>query len=106
MVRHQGVKYRAAPLARHASYLEREGVTRDGAPGRLFDATGDQADGTPFADRCEDDRHHFRIIISPEDAREMGDLRAFTRELMADRSEERRGGKECVSTCRYRGAPS
>src|SRR3546814_9545178 len=24
IVRHQGVKYRAAPLARHASYLERE----------------------------------------------------------------------------------
>ncbi|WP_070933777.1 relaxase/mobilization nuclease domain-containing protein [Edaphosphingomonas haloaromaticamans] len=84
IVRHQGVKYRAAPLARHASYLEREGVTRDDAPGRLFDATGDQADGNAFADRCEDDRHHFRIIISPEDAREMEDLRPFTRELMAD----------------------
>lgn len=84
IVRHQGVKYRAAPIARHASYLEREGVTRDGMAGRLFDAVGDQADGNAFAERCEDDRHHFRIIISPEDAREMEDLRAFTRELMAD----------------------
>src|SRR3546814_21133033 len=84
MVRHQGVKYRAAPLARHASYLEREGVTRDGAPGRLLDATGDQADGNSFADRCEDDRQHFRIIISQEAAREMEDMRAFNRELMAD----------------------
>lgn len=84
IVRQQGAKYRAAPLARHASYLEREGVTRDGAPGRLFDTVADQADGNAFADRCEDDRHHFRIIISPEDAKEMQDLRAFTRELMAD----------------------
>lgn len=84
IVRHQGVRYRAAPIARHASYLEREGVTRDAAPGRLFDAIGDQADGNAFAERCEDDRHHFRIIVSPEDAREMEDLRAFTRELMAD----------------------
>ncbi|ALR20935.1 relaxase/mobilization nuclease domain-containing protein [Sphingobium baderi] len=84
IVRHQGAKFRAAPLARHTSYLEREGVTRDGAPGRLFDAIGDQADGNDFADRCNDDRHHFRFIVSPEDAGEMEDLRAFTRELMAD----------------------
>ena len=37
-----------------------------------------------FAERCEDDRHHFRFIISPEDAAELENLRAFTRELMAD----------------------
>src|SRR5271157_4532248 len=35
-------------------------------------------------ERCEEDRHHFRFIVSPEDAAEMDDLRAFTRELMAD----------------------
>ena len=33
---------------------------------------------------AEDDRHHFRFIISPEDAAELGDLRTFTRELMTD----------------------
>ena len=38
----------------------------------------------PFAERCEDDRHHFRFIISPEDAGQLEDLRTFTRELMAD----------------------
>ena len=37
-----------------------------------------------FAERCEDDRHHFRFTVSPEDAAEMTDLRSFTRELMAD----------------------
>ncbi|MFA7504696.1 MAG: DUF3363 domain-containing protein [Burkholderiaceae bacterium] len=84
IVQHRGLKFRAASLTRHVSYLEREGVTRDGAPGRLFDAAGDQADGDAFAERCKDDRHHFRFIISPEDASEMQDLRAFTRELMAD----------------------
>jgi type IV secretory pathway VirD2 relaxase len=35
-----------------------------------------------FAERCEDDRHHFRFIVSPEDAVEMSDLKTFTRELM------------------------
>ena len=38
----------------------------------------------PFAERCEDDRHHFRFIVSPEDAAQLGDLRTFSRELMAD----------------------
>src|SRR3546814_5153687 len=50
----------------------------------MFDAGSDRADREAFAARCEDDRHHFRFIISPEDAGEMQDLRAFTRELMAD----------------------
>ncbi len=50
----------------------------------MFDARTDDADAKAFAERCEDDRHHFRFTVSPEDAAEMADLRAFTRELMAD----------------------
>ena len=84
VVRHAGAKFRAAPLARHIGYLEREGVTRDGSRARMFDAESDAADDKAFAGRCEEDRHHFRFIVSPEDAGEMADLRAFTRELMAD----------------------
>jgi len=84
IVRHKGVKFRAAPLARHLSYLQREGVTRDGRDASMFDARSDAADGGAFARRCEDDRHHFRFIISPEDANRMEDLRSFTRELMDD----------------------
>ena len=84
VVRHGGARFRSAPLARHISYLERDGVTKDGSHGQMFDVASDQADGDSFADRCEDDRHHFRFIVSPEDANEMGDLRAFTRELMTD----------------------
>jgi len=84
VVRHRGARFRAAPLARHISYLEREGVTRDGREASMFDADGDAADRDAFAARCEDDRHHFRMIVSPEDAVDLGDLRAFTRDLMAD----------------------
>lgn len=83
VVRHQGKRFRSAPLARHVTYLKREGVTRDGADVRMFDARSDDADSKAFADRCEADRHHFRFTISPEDAAEMADLRGFTRELMA-----------------------
>ena len=84
VVRHKGARFRAAPLARHVAYLKRDGVTRNGKKAGLFDARSDAADGEAFAGRCEDDRHHFRFIVSPEDAAELEDLRVFTRELMDD----------------------
>ncbi|MCC6827448.1 MAG: DUF3363 domain-containing protein [Caenibius sp.] len=71
-----------APLSAHIAYLKREGVTRDGSPARMFDANGDGADDRAFADRCKDDRHHFRIIVSPEDAADLADLREYTRDLV------------------------
>jgi len=39
------VRHRAwgAPLGTHLAYLRREGVTKDGAPGRMFDAEHDDA---------------------------------------------------------------
>ena len=77
----QGFRTRAGSLRAHLAYLRREGVTRDGSRVRLFNAAGDDADASAFARRAEGDRHHFRFIVSPEDAAEMGDLRAFTREL-------------------------
>ena len=84
VVRHHGARFRSAPLPKHIAYLRREGVTRDGADARMFEANSDVADERAFAERCEGDRHHFRFIISPEDAAELESLRAFTRELMAD----------------------
>jgi len=73
---------RNAPLSTHLNYLRREGVTRDGEKARLFGPGGDDADPKAFAERCEDDRHHFRFIVSPDDAVEMADLKSFTRELV------------------------
>ena len=84
VVRHHGTRFRSAPLPKHITYLKREGVTRDGADARMFDANSEVADERAFAERCEDDRHHFRFIISPEDAAELESFRGFTRELMAD----------------------
>ena len=84
IVRHHGKRFTAAPLAKHLAYLKREGVTRDGEDARMFDAASDVADTKAFAERCEDDRHHFRFTVSPEDATQMADLHTFTRELMTD----------------------
>ncbi|MFG1382220.1 DUF3363 domain-containing protein [Xanthobacter sp. V3C-4] len=82
VVRHKGRSFRSAPLSAHLTYLKREGVSRDGEKGVMFDAASDRADDLAFAERCEDDRHHFRFIVSPEDAGEMTDLKAFTRDLV------------------------
>ena len=81
VARHQGRAFRSAPMSAHFAYLKREGVTRDGEKARMFNAETDRADDAGFADRTKDDRHHFRFIVSPEDAAEMTDLRAFTRDL-------------------------
>lgn len=79
VVRHSA---RAAPLAAHLSYLRRDDVTQDGEKARLFGPEGDNVDARDFAARCEDDRHHFRFIVSPEDAVDMADLKDHARELM------------------------
>ncbi|WP_336966678.1 relaxase/mobilization nuclease domain-containing protein [Sphingobium aquiterrae] len=84
IVRHKGTRFRAAPLARHIDYLARDGVTRDGQDARLFDQRSDRVEAGDFARRCEDDRHHFRFIVSPQDGADMEDLRGFARDLMAD----------------------
>src|SRR6516165_1174450 len=79
VVRH-GIK--RVPLSAHLEYLRRDGVTKDRAAGRMFDAQGDSADYKEFAERCAGDRHHFRFIVSPDDAEQLSDLKAFTRDLM------------------------
>ena len=84
VVRHIGTRFSAAPLSRHITYLGREGVTRDGKNAEFFGNADGQIDGGAFATRCADDRHHFRFIVSPEDAGELADVRAFTRELVTD----------------------
>jgi type IV secretory pathway VirD2 relaxase len=54
----------------------------------MFTRETDLADERAFTERCWDDRHDFRFIVRPDDAAEMTDLRAFTRELVADMERE------------------
>ncbi|TJV17986.1 VirD2 family relaxase/mobilization nuclease [Mesorhizobium sp.] len=74
----------STPLAAHLKYLRREGVTRDGEKAKMFGPDKDDADHEAFSDRCKDDRHYFRFIVSPDDAHELGDLKSFARDLMVD----------------------
>lgn len=67
----------------HLRYLERDGVTRDGEPGRLYSTFAEEADRGAFIERGLDDRHQFRIILAPEDGAAYEDLKPFTRDVMA-----------------------
>lgn len=66
----------------HLHYIQRDGVTREGAAGELYGAETDRADGKAFLERCGEDRHQFRFIVSAEDADQYRDLKPFVRRLM------------------------
>jgi type IV secretory pathway VirD2 relaxase len=72
----------AGSVMRHALYVEREGADRDGDKVRVFDRDLERADGAAFVERCQDDRHHFRVILSPEHGDQLRDLKGYTRDLM------------------------
>jgi type IV secretory pathway VirD2 relaxase len=72
----------------HLRYIQRDGVTREGLPGELYDATREHADGTSFLERADGDRHQFRFIVAVEDGVEYEELRGFTRRLMAQMEQD------------------
>ncbi len=70
-------------IGRHLRYICRDGVTLEGEAGRAYSADTEDADTRAFEARSQGDRHQFRFIVSPEDAQELGDLKDYTRALMA-----------------------
>ncbi len=73
----------AAPRA-HLRYIQRDGVDRSGEPGKLYGPELDEVDGGAFTDKCDGDRHQFRIIVSPDDGDRLAELKPFVRDLMQD----------------------
>ncbi|MBC7282993.1 relaxase/mobilization nuclease RlxS [Hoeflea sp.] len=86
IVKLKGQGLKAARL--HLRYIQRDGVTREGQPGELYDAEHDRADGKAFLKRCDGDRHQFRFIVSAEDAAQYEELKGFTRRFMARMEED------------------
>ena len=72
----------------HLSYIQRDGVTREGEPGALYAADKDVADGKAFLERSNSDRHQFRFIVSAEDGDQYQDLKPFVRRLMGQMEED------------------
>jgi hypothetical protein len=65
----------------HLAYLERDGVERDGSPGRLYGAD-DGFTAEAFRAPLDGEKRQFRFIVSPEDGHRL-DLGEFARQLMA-----------------------
>lgn len=86
VIKLKGTGIKAA--AQHLRYIQRDGVTRDGQAGQLYDASDDRTESKDFLGRCGDDRHQFRIIVSAEDGAEYDDLKPVTRRLMQQMEED------------------
>jgi len=67
----------------HLDYIQRDSAAREGEKGILYSRDEVFLDGEEFHERGIDDRHQFRVIVSPEDGKELGDLRTYTRNVMA-----------------------
>jgi type IV secretory pathway VirD2 relaxase len=73
----------ASAARAHLRYVQRDGVSPEGEPGRLYGKELDDADGRAFLERGAGDRHQFRFIVSLEDGAEYPDLKPFVRHFMA-----------------------
>ncbi len=68
----------------HLDYVARESAAQENEKGGLYTAVEPEADTESFGERCKDDRHYFKIIISPEDGKDITNLTRFTRDLMIE----------------------
>ena len=68
----------------HMDYVARESAAQENEQGGLYNAIEPEADAESFAERCKDDRHYFKIIVSPEDGKDIADLTRFSRDLMTE----------------------
>src|SRR5689334_15354681 len=66
--------------ARHLAYLERDGVERDGSPGRLY-GPDEKFSADEFRERLPGEPRQFRFIVSPQDGARV-DLTELARQLM------------------------
>lgn len=66
----------------HVKYIVRDGVTRDGTPGRLYDGTEEDVDSSAFLARSAGDPHQFRFVVSADEGAKLADLKPFIRDLV------------------------
>src|SRR5215510_350921 len=67
----------------HLKYIVRDGVARDGEPGRLYGRDSDAADPAAFLEHSQGDPHQFRFVVSADEGARLSDLKPFIRDLLA-----------------------
>jgi type IV secretory pathway VirD2 relaxase len=96
-----GMSGRAA-LAAHLGYLGRPGAGADRGKATLFDRAADEIDASAGTAAWSADRHHFRLVISPEHGDRIADLRRYTREVMRRVGEDLGQPQlEWLATCHF-----
>ncbi|RYG17384.1 MAG: type VI secretion protein, partial [Caulobacteraceae bacterium] len=101
--RHRGKgAERGVALSKHVAYLGRAGAGLEGSRPEFFDRASDDIHAAERVRGWEDDRHHFRFIISPEHGDRIVDLKAYVREVLARVSADL-GEPDLVwrATCHY-----
>ena len=63
-------------------YLGRESASADGKHGVFYDAAREGVDAKQEAVQWAQDRHHFRLIVSPERGGDIPDMTSYIREVM------------------------
>ena len=80
--RHRPGKVHGSVL-RHVSYVGRESASLDGKHGVFYDAAQEGLDARQIVTAWEQDRHHFRLIVSAENAGDLPDTNKYIRTVMA-----------------------
>lgn len=73
---------RIGAILAHVAYIGRDGAGAEGARARFFNREEDELDGRRLVRAWGDDRHHFRLIISPEHGDRIRDLPDYVRDVM------------------------
>ncbi|MFP4465347.1 MAG: DUF3363 domain-containing protein [Alphaproteobacteria bacterium] len=82
VVKHVGKARNARTLRSHAYYLTREGAGAEGERASFYSSEGEELEARRFVEAAKADPHHFRIIISPENASEIEDMTSYVRDVM------------------------
>jgi type IV secretory pathway VirD2 relaxase len=72
-----------AKLHSHLNYVERPEAGERAVTPELFDERSDAVRGHSAIQGWRHDRHHFRIMLAPDDGAKL-DMKAYTREYMAE----------------------
>ncbi|MGE7197516.1 DUF3363 domain-containing protein [Brevundimonas naejangsanensis] len=87
---------RGAALAAHVVYLGRQGAGVEGERAEFFNRETDSLDARAAVQDWRGDRHHFRLIVSPENGERIRDLKDYVRDVMG-RVDDGVGGTDAWS---------
>lgn len=81
----------------HMNYITRDGAGRDAERAEIF--TNNDRSTSDFVSKLENEEHHFRLIISPENS--SNDMERFTREVMERMEKDLGTGLEWKAVVHY-----